>query len=38
MRAVLLTLVLVLFGGPTFAADPETNKKIVIEFYNKALN
>ena len=25
-------------AGPAFAADPETNKKIVIDFYEKALN
>jgi len=38
MRAVLLAIAVALFTGPAFAADPETNKKIVIEFYNKALN
>lgn len=38
MRAALLALALVLFAGPAFAADPETNKKIVIDFYEKSLN
>jgi predicted SnoaL-like aldol condensation-catalyzing enzyme len=38
MRAAFLALALVLFAGPAFAADPETNKKIVIDFYEKGLN
>jgi len=27
-----------LFSGPAFAADLEANKKIVVDFYEKALN
>lgn len=44
MRAGLLAAALLVaawavgFAGPAFAADPETNKKVVIDFYEKALN
>ena len=38
MRASFLAVALLLFAGPALAADPETNKKIVIDFYDKALN
>jgi predicted SnoaL-like aldol condensation-catalyzing enzyme len=44
MRAALLaaallgTALAVGLAGPALAADPETNKKIVIDFYEKALN
>ena len=38
MRAAFLAVSLLLFAGPVLAADPETNKKIVIDFYDKALN
>ena len=39
MRAGLLAAVLAVgLAGPAFAVDPETNKKIVIDFYEKALN
>jgi len=39
MRAALLAAVFAVgLAGPAFAADPETNKKIVIDFYEKALN
>ena len=38
MRAAFLAVALLLFAGPALAADPETNKKIVIDFYDKALN
>ena len=37
LRLVAAALVLSL-AVPAFAADPETNKKIVVDFYNKALN
>ena len=38
MRAAFLAVALLLFAGPALAADPETNKKIVVDFYDKALN
>lgn len=38
MRAAFLAVSLLLFAGPVLAADPETNNKIVIDFYDKALN
>ena len=39
MRAGLLAAAIaVALAGPAFAADPEANKKIVIDFYEKALN
>jgi predicted SnoaL-like aldol condensation-catalyzing enzyme len=37
LRLVAAVLVLAV-AAPALAADPETNKKIVIEFYDKALN
>jgi predicted SnoaL-like aldol condensation-catalyzing enzyme len=37
LRALLATLV-VTIAMPAFAADIETNKKIVVDFYEKALN
>jgi len=37
LRPTVAALALVL-AGPALAADPETNKKIVLEFYDKALN
>jgi predicted SnoaL-like aldol condensation-catalyzing enzyme len=38
MRRIAFVLVLLLMAGPAFAADPETNKKIVLDFYEKGLN
>ena len=37
MRAALLALAVLFAAGPALA-DPEANKKIVIDFYEKALN
>src|ERR1700749_1701490 len=37
LRALLVAAILGV-AGPAFAADPEANKKIVIDFYEKALN
>ena len=37
LRLVAAVLALTI-AAPALAADPETNKKIVIEFYDKALN
>jgi predicted SnoaL-like aldol condensation-catalyzing enzyme len=37
LRALLATLV-VAIAMPAWAADPEANKKIVVDFYEKALN
>ncbi len=34
----LLVAILMVFAGQAFAADLEANKKIVVDFYNKALN
>ena len=38
MLKPLLIAALVVFTGPAFAADLEANKKIVVDFYEKALN
>lgn len=39
MRTVLLVFTsLVLVAGSALAADPEANKKVVLDFYDKALN
>jgi len=37
-RALLAAAVAVALAGPALAADPETNKKVVIDFYEKGLN
>ena len=38
MRGALLALLALSAATPAFAADPETNKKIVVDFYEKGLN
>jgi len=37
-RALLAAAFALVLMGPAFAADPEANKKIVIDFYEKGLN
>jgi len=37
-RALLAAAFALVHMGPAFAADPEANKKIVIDFYEKGLN
>jgi predicted SnoaL-like aldol condensation-catalyzing enzyme len=37
-RLLLVIMFLALPAGSALAADPETNKKVVLEFYDKALN
>ena len=37
-RALLAAAFALALMGPAFAADPEANKKIVIDFYEKGLN
>ena len=37
-RALLAAAFALVLKGPAFAADPEANKKIVIDFYEKGLN
>jgi predicted SnoaL-like aldol condensation-catalyzing enzyme len=38
MRRLVVAMLTLVLAAPAFAADPETNKKIVIDFYDKALN
>src|SRR5260221_14728222 len=38
MRRIAFVLALLLMTGPAYAADPETNKKVVLDFYEKGLN
>jgi predicted SnoaL-like aldol condensation-catalyzing enzyme len=38
MRVIALVLALLTMALPAYAADPEANKKVVIDFYEKALN
>jgi predicted SnoaL-like aldol condensation-catalyzing enzyme len=38
MRRLALAVLALALAAPALAADPETNKKIVIDFYDKALN
>jgi predicted SnoaL-like aldol condensation-catalyzing enzyme len=38
MRRLAVAMLALALAAPAFAADPETNKKLVIEFYDKALN
>jgi predicted SnoaL-like aldol condensation-catalyzing enzyme len=38
MRRLALAVLALALTAPALAADPETNKKIVIDFYDKALN
>ena len=37
MRAIALVLALLTTALPAYAADPEANKKVVIDFYEKAV-
>ena len=37
-RGLLAAAFAVALAGPAFAADPEANKKVVIDFYEKGLN
>jgi predicted SnoaL-like aldol condensation-catalyzing enzyme len=37
-RALLAAAFAAALAGPAFAADPATNKKVVIDFYEKGLN
>jgi len=37
-RGLLAAAFAVALAGPAFAADPEANKKVVIDFYEKSLN
>jgi len=38
MRKAALILALVVGALPAHAADPEANKKVVLDFYEKGLN
>ena len=38
MRRLVAAMLALALAAPAFAADPETNKKIVVDFYDKALN
>lgn len=38
MPRLLLALLVVALAAPALAADPEANKKIVVDFYDKGLN
>ena len=38
MQRIALLTTLLLLAWPAHAADPEANKKVVIDFYDKALN
>ena len=38
MRRLVVAMLALVLAAPAFAADPETNKKIVVDFYDKALN
>ena len=38
MRMTALVLALLMGGLPAYAADPEANKKVVLDFYEKGLN
>ena len=38
MRTIALVLALLTVALPAFAADPEANKKVVLDFYEKGLN
>lgn len=38
MRRLALAVLALALAAPALAADPETNKKIVVDFYDKALN
>jgi predicted SnoaL-like aldol condensation-catalyzing enzyme len=38
MRKAALVFALLIGGLPAYAADPETNKKVVLDFYEKGLN
>ena len=38
MRKTALVLALLVAGLPAYAADPEANKKVVLDFYEKGLN
>ena len=38
MRKTALALALLMGGLPAYAADPEANKKVVLDFYEKGLN
>jgi predicted SnoaL-like aldol condensation-catalyzing enzyme len=38
MLRLVAAILAVAVAAPALAADPETNKKIVVEFYDKALN
>lgn len=38
MRRIALVLALLTVALPAYAADPEANKKVVLDFYEKGLN
>ena len=38
MPRLLLALLAIVLASPALAADPEANKKIVVDFYDKGLN
>ena len=38
MRRIAYVLMLLTIALPAYAADPETNKKVVLDFYEKGLN
>ena len=38
MQRIALLSMLLMLASPVHAADPEANKKVVIDFYEKALN
>jgi len=38
MRRLIVAMLALALAAPALAADPEANKKIVVDFYDKALN